>query len=225
MALINRKRHAKTGQVIAANSALTLSRDLNVNALATAKTLANEILLDFTAHINNYGASTGEHKALHTAGLPVVAPCGLLATILALTNDLTAKYALHNVDAKAGSPTYHIAQDSAADLTAETTVTTMAGALTRLNDIKAKFNTHSAKSTAHRVGVATPITSADVSYGTAADVIDYNIQSGDQVFGAMLDDGTGNVTVTSFAAVNGAMRFTASADPQDAIISYIVTRV
>jgi hypothetical protein len=217
-----RKRHAKpAGLVIGANSALTLSRDLNVNALATAKALANEIRTDF----NDYGATAGEHKALHTAGLATSPACGLLATILALTNDLTTKYALHNVDAKAASPTYHIAQDSAADLAAETAVTTMAGALARLNDIKAKFNTHSAKTTAHRVGVATPITSADVSYGNAADIINYDVQSGDQVFGSMLDDGTGNVTVTSFTAVNGAVRLTASADPQDAIVSYIVVRV
>jgi hypothetical protein len=222
---LNRKRHSPSGAVIAANSALTLSRDLNVNALATAKALANEILTDYNAHVNDYGATAGEHKALHTAGLATAPACGLLATILALTNDLTAKYVLHNVDAKAASPTYHIAQDTAADLAAETTVTTMAGALARLNDIKSKFNTHSAKATAHRVGVATPITSADVAYGVAADVIDYNIKSGDKVFGSMLDDGTGNVTVVSFTAVNGAMRFTASADPQDAIISYIVSRV
>lgn len=221
-----RKRHTKpAGLVIGANSALTLSRDLNVNALATAKALANEILTDYNAHVNDYGASAGEHKALHTLGLATAPACGLLATILALTNDLTAKYVLHNADAQAASPTYHMAQDSAADLAAATTVTTMAGALTRLNDIKAKFNTHSAKTTAHRVGVATPITSADVSYGTAADIINYDVKSGDQVFGALLDDGTGNVTVTSFTAVNGAVRFTASADPQDAIVSYIVVRI
>lgn len=221
---LNRKRHSK-GVVIAANSALTLSRDNNVNGLATAKALANEILTDYTAHVNDYGAAAGEHKALHSAGLPAVGACSLLASILALTNDLTTKYALHNADAIAASPTYHVAQDTTHALAAETAVTTLAGALTRLNDLKAKFNLHSVESTAHRVGVATPITSADVSYGVAADVIDLNIHSGDSVFGALLDDGTGNVTVTSFTAVNGAMRFTASADPQDAIISYIVVRV
>ena len=61
-----RRRYQKA--ILACEDALTTSRDLNVAGLASAFTLANELRTDYSAHIANQGASTGEHKALHTAG-------------------------------------------------------------------------------------------------------------------------------------------------------------
>lgn len=112
--------------------------------------LANELRSDYTSHIESYGATVGEHKALHNA---LVAPVAITAaSLIALTNDLTAKYVLHNADAILAEPIDHIAQETTHALTSAAEVTTVAGAVTQLLDIKAKYNLHEADSTGHRTG-------------------------------------------------------------------------
>lgn len=220
-----RRRYQR--EVLAISGAMTTSRNLNVAGLASAIALCTELITDYSAHVTDQGAEEGEHKALHTAGqlASVLAPSNL-TTLLARVNDLTTKYALHNIDAAATTPTYHIADVGVGNaLAAETAVTTLAGALTRLNDIKAKFNAHDADSTGHRTGSTHQIAAADVALGAAIKVTDgmENVRLGDHVSWAILNDGTGNVTGVSAVAADGGVVFTFSADPQDdAIISYIV---
>ena len=222
-----RRRYQKA--ILACEDALTTSRDLNVAGLASAFTLANELRTDYSAHIANQGASTGEHKALHTAGQLAAGSVAAynLATLLTLVNDLTAKYVLHNTDAAAATPTYHMADVGAGNtLVASTAVTTLAGAVTRLNDIKAKFNLHAADTTGHRVGTAAAISSTDAALGAAIKVTTgmESVKIGHKVAWSILNDGTGNVTGVSAVATDGGVIFTFSADPQDdAIISYIVS--
>jgi hypothetical protein len=220
--MTRRCRHQK-GVVVACDDALTLSRDDNKAGLSSAITLCTELLTDYAAHVADQGADAGEHKALHTAGVlaSVVAPTSL-ATLLVRTNDLQAKYALHNTDAVATTPTYHIAQDSAHALSNATPVTTLSGAITKLNDIKSKYNSHAAETTAHRTGGLNLITSSDAALSTAVWISVADVKTGDSVMAAVLDDGTGNVTLTSAVAGNGGVTFTFSADPQDAVIGYTV---
>lgn len=214
-------------QVLAVEDALTLSRDLNTKALATAVTLCNELRLDYSAHLADQGASAGEHIALHTAGLlasPSVVVSNL-TNILAFTNDLTAKYTLHNADAAATSPTYHVADVGGGNaLDATTAVTKLADALTRLNDIKAKYNLHEADATGHRTGNKHPVAAADVALGTAVTITDgmSEVRSGDLAIFNVLNDGTGNVTGVSAVPGDGKLVLTFSADPQDAIVGYAV---
>ena len=112
--------------------------------------LANELRSDYTSHINSYGATAGEHKALHNA---LAAPIAITAaSLITLTNDLSAKYVLHNADAILADPIDHIAQATTHALASETAVTTVAGAVTRLLDLKAKYNLHDADSAGHRTG-------------------------------------------------------------------------
>ena len=212
--------------MLAVEDALTLSRDLNVAGLSSAITLCTELLTDYAAHVASQGASAGEHKASHAAGTlaSAVAPTNL-TTLLARTNDLTAKYALHNTDAAATSPTYHIADVGSGNaLSAETTVTTLAGAITRLNDIKAKFNLHQANTTGHRTGGLNAIAAADGALGNSVDIhtdMDY-VTTGCRAMAHVIDDGTGNVTLTSAVCGDGKLTLTFSADPQDAVVGYIV---
>ncbi len=223
----SRKRYQKI--ILAMDDAMTTSRDLNVAGLASAIALATELRTDYAAHVADVtvGDTTGEHKALHTAGqlaTTSVVPYNL-TTLLALTNDLTAKYTLHNTDAIAATPTYHQAQDTTHALSATTPVTTLAGALTRLNDIKAKFNAHDAETTAHTTGSKYQIAAADAALGAAIFVPMANVKAGDMVSWAILNDKAGSGTVTGVSAVasNGGVTFTFSDDPQnDAIISYCV---
>ena len=226
MGRTTRRRYQKA--VVAADDALTTSRDLNKAGLSSAITLANELRTDYSAHVADQGAAAGEHKALHTAGQLAAASVAAynLTTLLALVNDLTAKYTLHNTDAAAASPTYHIAQASAHALAAVTTVTTLSGAITRLNDIKAKYNLHDALGAgAHRAGGLQLIAAADGALGAAIRVSSgmEDVVLGDKVSWSILNDGTGNVTGVSAVAGDGYVDFTFSADPQDdAIISYAV---
>ncbi len=221
----SRKRYQKI--ILAMDDAMTTSRDLNVAGLASAITLATELRTKYWAHVVDVtaGEVTGEHKALHTAGqlaAASVVPYNL-TTLLALVNDLTAKYALHNADAIADTPTYHQAKHTTHALAATTNVTTLSGAITRLNDIKAKYNAHDAETPAHTTGSKYQIAAADAALGAAIFVPMANVKAGDMVSWAILKAGNGNVTGVSAIANNGGVTFTFNADPQDdAIISYCV---
>ena len=221
----SRKRYQKI--ILAMDDAMTTSRDMNVAGLASAITLATELRTNYSAHVADVTVEgvTGEHKALHTAGqlaATSVVPYNL-ATLLALVNDLTAKYKLHNTDAASATPTYHIAEGTTRVLAAETAVTTLEGAITRLNDIKAKFNLHDADTVAHTKGSKYQIAAADAALGAAIFVPMANVKAGDMVSWAILKAGTGTVTGVSAVASNGGVTFTFSTDPQDdAIISYCV---
>ena len=221
----SRKRYQKI--ILAMDDAMTTSRDMNVAGLASAITLATELRTDHSAHVADVTAEevTGEHKELHTAGqlaATSVVPYNL-ATLLTLVNDLTEKYTLHNTDAIALSPTYHQDKGTTQALAAVTTVATLADAISRLNDIKAKFNAHDADSTAHTTGSKYQIAAADAALGAAIFVPMANVKAGDMVSWAILKAGSGNVTGVSAVANNGGVTFTFSADPQDAaIISYCV---
>jgi len=146
-----------------------------------------------------------------------------LTTLLALVNDLTAKYTLHNTDAAAATPTYHQADVGDGNALVTTTpATTLYGAITRLNDIKAKFNLHDADKTAHTTGNKYQIAATAAAPGAAIFVPMANVKAGDMVSWAILKAGSG-ITGVSAVANNGGVTFTFSADPQDdAIISYCV---
>lgn len=224
MARNTRKRYQK--EILAIEDALTTSRDMNVDGLVSAIDLCKDIITEYSAHVADAGEDTEEHKALHEAGVlaSVAAPYDL-ATLLARVNDITAKYTLHNADAAAATPTYHQAQGTTRVLAAVTTVTTLSGAITRLNDIKAKFNLHDADSTAHTTGEKYAVAEDDAALGSAIKVTAgmQDVRIGDHVSWSILNDGSGNVTGVSAAAVDGGVIFTFSADPQDdAIISYMV---
>ena len=220
-----RKRYQP--EIVAASGGYTTSRNLNIAGLASAILLANDLRTKYTAHVADVtvGEVTGEHKALHTAG--VLASTSVAATnltqLLALVNDITAKYTLHNADAIAVSPTYHQAQDTTHALAATTAVTTLAGAITRINDIKAKYDAHDAETTAHTTGAQHASEKADAALGVAISVPTPGSKTGDLCLWDILNDGTGNVTGVSAVPGSGSTVFTFSADPQDdCIISYAV---
>ena len=213
-----RKRYQP--ELIAASGGYTTSRNINIAGLASAILLANDLRTKYTAHVADVtvGEVTGEHKALHTAGVLAATSVAAynLTTLLALTNDLTAKYVLHNTDAIAVSPTYHQAQDTTHALVATTSVTTLAGAITRINDIKAKYDAHDA-------GAQHASEEDNAALGVAISVPSPGSKTGDLCLWNILNDGTGNVTGVSAVPGSGATVFTFSADPQDdCIISYAV---
>jgi uncharacterized protein YlxP (DUF503 family) len=219
------KRKAKDGGKIVAAGYFTTTRDMNIAGRTSCYLLANDLKAKINVHIASYGASTGEHKALHSAAVISSPDATTVATLLTLTNELTTKYALHNTDAIAGSPTYHIAQDTTHALASAAVQTLLSGCITQLNDIKTKYNLHVAETTAHRVGGVGATVVADSALGVAIQYDDSRVLAGDAVVFAILNDGTGNVTGVSAIGVNGGSSFTFSAEPQtDTIVSYCTIR-
>jgi len=224
MARNTRKRYQK--EILAIEDALTTSRNMNVNGLASAIKLCKDVITKYSAHVADAGEATSEHKALHGDGVlaSVAAPYDL-ATLLARVNDITAKYTKHNTDAAAETPTYHQGKGTTRVLADTTAVTTLYGAITRLNDIKAKFNLHDADTAAHTTGGKHAVAEDAAALGSAIKVTAgmQDVRLGDHVSWSILNGGTGKVTGVSAAAVDGGVIFTFSADPQDdAIISYMV---
>lgn len=218
MARYSRQRYQKI--VVASSDGYTTSQDINVAGLSSAITLCTELIAKYSAHVADAGEDE-EHKALHEAGqlASVVAPANL-ADILARTNDLTAKYALHNTDAVADTPDFHQNKGTASALSAETPVTTLAGAITRLNDIKTNFNAHDADTVAHTEGSLYQVSAAASALGVEVFVTEQDVKIGDKVVWGILNGGTGEVTGVSATAQDGGIVFKFSADPQNAIISY-----
>lgn len=211
-------------KMVAANGGDTMTREENVAGLSSAITLANEIRTDFIAHAADVRHTTG---AQDTSAIPAAATN--LATLKTLAAALLTAYAAHNTDmAKAADWAYHTAQGKDSALTSAVAPTTLAEAVTRLNDLKAKYNDHEDETTGHADGasvVANQVAAANADYGDTNRVPVAGVTTGDVVWWSILNDGAGNVTGVSATAGAGYVDFKFSADPQnDTIISYIVVR-
>jgi len=212
-------------KMVAANGGYTMTREENVAGLSSAITLANEIRGDFIAHAANATRhTTGQQD---TSAIPAAATD--LATLKTLAAALLTAYAAHNTDmAKAADWAYHTAQGKDSALTSAVAPTTLAECITRLNDLKAKYNDHEDETTGHADGasvVANQVVATDADYGDTNRVPVAGVTTGDVVWWSILNGGTGNVTGVSATAGAGYIDFKFSADPQnDTIISYIVVR-
>ncbi len=213
---------------IAASDAKTTSREENVAGLSSAIALANSLKTVTNAHAAD-GAEhfPGSVATPDTVNYPIAtADATDLATLLTLSGSLLTAYDAHDADAEGVSPTYHNATEAGDhSLTSAVTPTTLQEAITRLNDLKAKYNAHDADSTAHTTGSTHQEATADAAYGAAIDVTVANVASGDEIVWGIIDSGTGTVTGVTAVAGTGKITFTFSADPQnDAIINYAVFR-
>ena len=211
-------------KMVAANGGYTMTREENVAGLSSAITLANEIRVDFIAHAADERHTTGQQA---TTAIP--AACTNLATLKTLVAALLTAYAAHNTDmAKGADWAYHTAQGKDSALTSAVAPTTLAECITRLNDLKVKYNDHEDETTGHADGasvVANQVAATDADYGDTNRVPVAGVTTGDVVWWSILNDGTGNVTGVSATAGAGYIDFKFSADPQnDTIISYIVVR-
>jgi hypothetical protein len=120
--------------------------------MLTSIALANSLKTVLNAH----AADADEHAtAPDDVNFPVATvDASSLATLIALTGAMLTAYAAHDDDAElAAAWEYHIAQEASDhSLASVVAPTTIAEVITRLNDIKAKYNAHDADSTAHTTG-------------------------------------------------------------------------
>ena len=211
-------------KMVAANGGDTMTREENVAGLSSAITLANEIRGDFIAHAADERHTTGQQA---TTAIP--AACTNLATLKTLAAALLTAYAAHNADMILEADwAYHTAQGKACTLTSAVAPTTLAECITRLNDLKVKYNDHEDETAGHADGdsvVANQVAATDADYGDTNRVPVAGVTTGDVVWWSILNNGSGNVTGVSATAGAGYIDFKFSADPQnDTIISYIVVR-
>ena len=217
--------YAPTQKLIAVEDAKTMSPEENIAGLSSAITLANEIRGDFINHAANATRhTTGQQD---TSG--IAAEATDLATLITLTTSLMTLYVAHNADAILDEAwVYHDAQAADKALASEVAPTTLAECITKLTDLKAKYNDHEDETTGHATEAsvtADQVAADNAANGAANRVPVAGVLAGDHVCWSILDGGTGTVKGVSAVAGAGYIDFTFSADPQnDAIISYMVSR-
>lgn len=211
-------------KMVAASGGYTMTREENAAGLSSAITLANEIRTDFIAHAADERHTTAKQD---TSAIPAAATD--LATLKTLAAALLTAYAAHNADMiLAAEWAYHTVQGKACTLASADAPTTLAECITRLNDLKAKYNDHEDETTGHADGASVAdnqVAATNAAYGDTNRVPVAGVTTGDLVWWSILNGGSGNVTGVSATAGAGYIDFKFSADPQDnSIISYIVVR-
>jgi hypothetical protein len=200
------------------------SREENVAALASALALAAGVRTKFNAHC----ADVLDHTTAPDIDNPVTGDDpATLAQLLAFTGALLAAYDAHDADAeKVANWVYHDAQEAGDhSLASVVAPTDLQECVTRLNDMKTKFNAHDADATAHGVGSAHQVATAAAAYGAIVRIPEPGAQAGDLIGWSLLDSGTGVVKGVTATAGAGHVDFEFSADPQnDAVISYMLLR-
>ena len=214
---------ANVASYVAGSGGDTMSREENVAGLSSAITLANEIRGDFI----NHAANATRHTTGQQDTTGIAAEATDLATLLTLSASLMALYVAHNADAiLTESWAYHSEQATTKALASEVAPTNLQEAITKLNDLKAKYNDHEDETTGHASEAsvtADQVAAADADYGATNRVPVSGVVSGDIVSWSILNSGTGTVTGVSATAGTDYIDFEFSDDPQnDAIISYLV---
>jgi len=211
-------------QVIGGSRGKITSREENIAGLASAIGLAN----DCKASINASYADVADHTAGADAVNVIVSPNPLtLVALITLVTEMITSYVAHDDDAElAANWVFHAAQEAGEhSLASVVAPINLQECITRLNDIKAKYNGHDADNTCHGVGSNHQVAAADAAYGAAIRVVSPGVLPNDLAVWGILDSGTGTVVGVAAAAGNGYVDFTFDSDPQnDAIISYLVTR-
>jgi hypothetical protein len=210
-------------RVIVATGGKTTSREENIAGLTSAINLA--VIMKTT--INDHYADATEHTTAidNVNTLVAPAPTNIASLIVSVTEIITS-YVAHDNDAELPANwVFHAAQEAGDhSLASVVPPVSLQECITRLIDIKAKYNGHDADATAHGVSGTNQEGTADPAYGTAIRVVAPMVKSGDSVAWSILDSGTGTVVGVSAIAGNGFVDFTFDADPQnDAVISCIVT--
>lgn len=210
---------------IAVEDAKTTSREENVDGLASAIALANSLKTITNAH----AADAAEHTtAADTVNYPVTTDDATdLTDLLPLVGALLTAYDAHDADAELGAAwAFHVAQETGDhSLVSAVTPTTLEEAVTRLNDLKAKYNAHDADATAHTTGSTHQEATADAAYGAAIAFTVADVLAGDLVVWSILNSGTGTVVGVSAVPSTDLLTITFDADPQnDAVINYAVFR-
>jgi len=211
-------------QVITGTARKVTSREENVAGLASAIALANAT----TAIINAHYADVAQHTTAPDTVNVIVSPAPLtIPTLIVRVTEMITSYVAHDDDAElVANWVFHKAKETGDhSLASVAAPINLQECITRLNDIKAKYNGHDADATCHGVGSSHQVATANAAYGTTVRVLVRGTEQTDLVAWGILDAGTGVVKGTRATPGDSYVDFEFSADPQnDAVISYMVTR-
>lgn len=122
---------------------------LDCNGLNTAIALANAL----KATMNTHAADAVEHSTADTINFPITVDDAMdAASLIELVSAMMTAYTAHDNDVLLGTPAFHVATSTANALANTAAPTSVAEAITRLNDLKAKYNLHDTNSTSHTTG-------------------------------------------------------------------------
>jgi len=221
---IHRPLAPEAWQAIHGTARRVTSREENVAGLESAIELAN----DLRTQINDSYADAADHTT-HIDDDNIIVGSGAidLVTLLALTAEMLTSYDAHDADAELmANWVYHDAQEAGEhSLASAAAPVNLQESITRLNDLKAKYNGHDADGTCHGVGSNHQVASANADYGVVVRIPIRGAESTDLVSWGILDAGTGTVVGVRATPRDGCVDFEFDADPQnDCIISYLVSR-
>jgi hypothetical protein len=207
-----------------ANMADTMARNENIDGLASAILLANALQITMNAH----AADGVEHgTAADAVNFPVATAAATdMASLYTLTGDLLTAYDAHNADAMLGAAwAFHNAQVNANALVSAVLPTTLEEAVTRLNDLLAKYNAHEGSGVSHTAGGAHTEVTAGAAFGDTNRVPILGVLGTDSIWIDLVDGGVGVVTLTTATMGAGFVDIQFSADPQNsAIVRYAIFR-
>jgi len=212
-------------QVIHGTARRVTSREENVAGLASAIALAN----DLKVSINDSYADIADHTTAPDPNV-IASPNPLtIPALITIVTEMLVSYNAHDDDAEIAGPgpwAYHAAQEAGDHTLASVAApVNLQECITRLNDIKAKFNGHDADATCHGVGSNHQVITANADYGPVVRFSVRGAESTDLIAWGILDAGTGTVVGVRATPGDSYVDFEFDADPQnDCIISYMVSR-
>lgn len=210
-------------QAIHGSARRLTSREENVAGLESAILLANSL----KTTINEHYADATEHTTAPDTDHVIVSPqAGSILTLITLVSEMLTSYAAHNADAiLPANWVYHAAQGTDRALASAVAPVNLQECITRLLDLKAKYNLHEADAVAHGTGSLHTEATADAAYGAVVRIPIRGAKPSDLLTWGILDSGTGTVIGVRATPGYGRVDFEFDADPQnDCIISYLVTR-
>jgi len=213
--------------IVAKQDPYTITRADNWSAVTSACELAYGMAIAYGAHIEDANI---HDTADMDNGLGVVNAPTDLASMLALVNLLTTKYSAHEADAAKNSAwAYHHAKEAQTHaLQAVTEVTTLIGALARINDIKVAFNTHDADNTAHNETDPThQCNTSNAAWGAIVRFAVRGVAATDEVFVTVRTAGVSGAILdgTSVFVDTGLIGMIFDKDPgTDTEIGYVVLK-
>ena len=144
--------------------ASSITVEVDASGIDTAIVLANSLKTVTNAHAADAAEHTGASGA-DTVNYPVATENAKdFDSLMTLAGALLTAYDEHDADAEAGTPVYHEATETGDhSLASEVQPTTVVLAITRLVDLKTKYNAHDADANAHDTGSQHQESTADAS--------------------------------------------------------------
>ena len=160
------------------------------DGLDSAIDLANALKATWNAHLADATEHTASVDAVNTTA---AADATDLTSLITLTTELLVDYAAHDGDVDEVTPTYHAATSTLNNLASAAAPTTLAECITRLNDIKAKYNLHEADSTSHGVGSENTESTDNAAVADTNWKLQTSIRSGDDAYWVDADESSAQI--------------------------------